>query len=498
MEDQLLTIHWVYLIFIVAIIGFMIMRRDTSIVCVGGIFALGLIATGSLSGSVSGIFNSFIYAFKELIGTILIISIISAMSRVLISTGINEMMIAPLTRFLRSPGVAFWGIGIIMTVTSLFFWPSPAVALIGAVLLPVAVRVGLPALGAAMAMNLFGNGIALSGDYIIQGAPKLTADAASISTASVMEASVPLVLVMGTVTTIAAFWMMRRDQRSGRWRDGLVVLDRGGVPASRGGSAAAYAGGNFAKGRSAAGFRGHAASAATGTKTVLLSQGHKRAAAIIIPLLFAADVAAMLALELQGGDATALIGGTAAIILISVSLLAHRGGGLEQTTHYMVDGLLFGFRIFGPVIPVAAFFYLGDSALPALFGESALPQGSQGIVNDLGVALAHSVPVNGAVAAVTLTTAGAITGLDGSGFSGISLAGSLAHLMASALGSGIATLTALGQLAAIWVGGGTLVPWALIPAAAICGVDPFELARRNLKPVLLGLAVTTVVAIYFL
>ncbi|CDN41107.1 hypothetical protein BN871_AC_00010 [Paenibacillus sp. P22] len=42
------------------------------------------------------------------------------------------------------------------------------------------------------------------------------------------------------------------------------------------------------------------------------------------------------------------------------------------------------------------------------------------------------------------------------------------------------------------------MPWALIPAAAICGVSPFELARRNLKPVLIGLAVTTVAAIFLL
>jgi hypothetical protein len=117
-------------------------------------------------------------------------------------------------------------------------------------------------------------------------------------------------------------------------------------------------------------------------------------------------------------------------------------------------------------------------------------------VNDLGVALANNVPINQAVSAITLTVTGAITGLDGSGFSGISLAGSLAKLFATAIGSGAATLTALGQVAAIWVGGGTLIPWALIPAAAICGVSPFELARRNLMPVLIGLAVTTIVAMF--
>ena len=119
----------------------LIKRRDTTLICVLGIFVLGLIATESLSSSVSGIFNSFIFAIKELIGTILIISIIVAMSRILIKTGVNEMMVAPLTRFLRTPALAFWGIGIIMMVTSWFFWPSPGVALIGAVLLPVAVRV---------------------------------------------------------------------------------------------------------------------------------------------------------------------------------------------------------------------------------------------------------------------------------------------------------------------------------------------------------------------
>ncbi|BBH20934.1 membrane protein [Paenibacillus baekrokdamisoli] len=468
MEIQLTPLHYVYLSFIVFIMALLIKRRDTTLICVVGIFALGLIATESLSGSVSAIFNSFIYAIKELIGTILIISIIVAMSRILIRTGVNEMMVAPLTRFLRTPALAFWGIGIIMMLTSWFFWPSPGVALIGAVLLPVAVRVGLPALGAAMAMNLFGHGIALSGDYIIQGAPKLTADAAGLPVSSVMEASIPLVIVMGLVTTVAAFWMMRRDMKRGTWRDGLVVQSK-------------------------------ASNRNTDDTDVKIPLPYrtKQALAIAIPLLFLVDVVAMFVLKLQGGDATALIGGTAVFILIVVTMLAHRNQGLEQTTSYLIEGFQFGFKVFGPVIPIAAFFYLGDAAFTELFGK-VLPAGSHGIVNDLGVALANHVPVNQAVSAITLTVTGAITGLDGSGFSGISLAGSIAHLFATAIGSGAATLTALGQIAAIWVGGGTLIPWALIPAAAICGVDPFELARRNLKPVLLGLGVTTIVAMFII
>jgi hypothetical protein len=469
MGIHLTAIHWVYLAFIVLIMTLLIRRRDTTLVCITGIFALGILATDTLSGSVSGVFNSFIYATKELMGTIMIISIIVAMSRVLIKTGINETMVAPLTRFLRTPAMAYWGIGIIMMVTSFFFWPSPAVALIGAVLLPVAIRVGLPALGAAVAMNLFGHGIALSGDYIIHGAPKLTADAAGLPVSSVMAASVPLVIVMGLVTTVAAFWMMRRDQHNGSWRDGLVTIKS----------------------------TGDALTTRTDEDDTVaaISPGMKKWLAITILLLFAADVAAMFILKLQGGDATALVGGTAVLILGVIALVAHRNRGLEKVTSYLIEGFMFGFKVFGPVIPIAAFFYLGDAAFSDLFGK-VLPDASHGIVNDLGVALANAVPLNGAVGSVTLTITGAITGLDGSGFSGISLAGSIAQLFATAIGSGAATLTALGQVAAIWVGGGTLIPWALIPAAAICGVSPFELARRNLKPVLLGLAVTTVVAMF--
>lgn len=96
---------------------------------------------------------------------------------------------------------------------SLFFWPSPAVALIGAVLLPVGIRAGLPALGVAIAMNLFGHGIALSGDFIIQAAPKLTADAAGIPVDDVITASIPLVLTMGLVTTITAYFILMRESK---------------------------------------------------------------------------------------------------------------------------------------------------------------------------------------------------------------------------------------------------------------------------------------------
>ncbi|MGO0061144.1 hypothetical protein ACTID9_14175 [Brevibacillus fluminis] len=465
MGVELYVLHWVYVLFVLLIIGMMIMKRDTSLVCIIGIAVLGLTATGSISTSIGGIFGSFIYAITELLPTILVICIIVAMSQVLTETGINESMIRPMTALIRNPALAYWVIGIVMMVISWFFWPSPAVALIGAVMLPVALRVGLPALGVAMSMNLFGHGIALSGDFIIQGAPTLTAKAAGIPVTDVIEASVPLVIVMGVVTTVTAFWLLWRDLKSGK----LVVEQAAAVEQPRNNN----------------------------QKRVALPTGIRRTLSILVPVLFLLDVLAMFLFDLKGGDATALVGGTALVILLIVALVAHKGAGLEKTTDFLIQGFQFGFKVFGPVIPIAAFFYMGDSGFVKVFGE-VLPQGSQGIVNDLGIALAHTIPLSKEVAAVTLTAVGVITGLDGSGFSGITLAGSIAQLFSHALGTGIATLTALGQIAAIWVGGGTIIPWALIPAAAICGVDPFELARRNLYPVVVGLVITTIVAMFLI
>ncbi|MBO1512931.1 hypothetical protein [Metabacillus bambusae] len=462
MEVDITLIHWIYVAFIIAIIGFMLFRRDTTIVCIVGILSLAAVSTYSLSDSISSLFNSFIFAITELLPTILVISIIVAMSKILTISGINEVMISPFSKVIKNPTTAFWTIGLLMMIISSFFWPSPAVALIGAVLLPVAVRAGLPALGVAISMNLFGHGIALSGDFIIQAAPKLTADAAGIPVGDVLNASIPLVLTMGIVTTISAYFILMKD----------IKLNKPFSTVSP-----TYQ--------------------TQETALQLLSTTSKRVLALLIPLIFLIDVVLMFTLNLQGGDATALIGGTALIILIITTCLAHKKRGLEESTNYLIEGFQFGFRVFGPVIPIAAFFYLGDAGFYSIIGEY-LPQNSQGIVNDLGVALANVVPLTPEVGAVTLTGVGILTGLDGSGFSGISLAGSIAQLFSTAIGASAATLTALGQVTAIWVGGGTLIPWALIPAAAICGVDPFELARKNLLPVSIGLVVTTIVAMFLL
>ena len=464
MHIDLTIIHWVYVLFIGLVILFMIFRKDTTILCIIGIFLIAFTATGSFSASIISIFSSFVYAISQLLPTILVISIIVAMSNCLMKTGINEVIIAPFATFIRSPGTGFWMIGLLMLIISWFFWPTPAVALLGAVLVPVAIRAGLPAIGVAMAMNLFGHGIALSSDLVIQAAPKLTADAAGIAVQDVIHASLPLVAIMGISTTLVAFFQLKTDMKRGK-----LSINSIHVPKNE-----------------------------REKKTdIFLSLRTKQLFAILIPIFFAADILIMFVYHLQGEDATALIGGTAIIILFVIALTGYKGKGLEKTTSFFIEGMQFGFKVFAPVIPIAAFFYLGDAGFQKIIGDY-LPSRSNGIVNDLGASLANLVPLSKEFAAISMTIIGNITGLDGSGFSGISLAGSIAKIFSHSLSGGTAVLTALGQVAAIWVGGGTLIPWALIPAAAICDVDPFELARRNLVPVCTGLLVTTIAAVFFL
>ncbi|MPM74394.1 hypothetical protein SDC9_121382 [bioreactor metagenome] len=62
----------------------------------------------------------------------------------------------------------------------------------------------------------------------------------------------------------------------------------------------------------------------------------------------------------------------------------------------------------------------------------------------------------------------------------------------------MAGLAALGQVITVWFDGGTVIPWAVIPVAAICNVNPQDLARKNLIPVLCGIAAAIAISMIIL
>ncbi|VIB63353.1 transporter [Clostridioides difficile] len=179
--------HYIYILFMVIILITMIMKKDTIVPCILGVFFMGLFFEKNIFGAITAVFNSFIISLNELGPIILIIAIMVALSKALEANNAIQYMVRPFSRVIKKSNTAFFVTGFVMLVLSWFFWPTPAVALVGAVFLPVAMRAGLPAIGVAVALNLFGHGLALSTDFVIQGAPSITAGAAGVAVSYVIN-----------------------------------------------------------------------------------------------------------------------------------------------------------------------------------------------------------------------------------------------------------------------------------------------------------------------
>ena len=144
----------------------------------------------------------------EIIATI---ALVTALSKCLSELGSDYLLMRPMSRIMKTPSLTWWILGLTMLVFSLFLWPSPSVALVGAIMLPFAVRAGLTPFSIAMAMNLFGHGIALSYDLVIQGAPAISASAAGISASQILSEGRPVFWVMGLTTVLSAFFLNRKS-----------------------------------------------------------------------------------------------------------------------------------------------------------------------------------------------------------------------------------------------------------------------------------------------
>ena len=449
----LTSLHIAYIVITVAVLAALLLKKEIVLPCALGILIIGYLYKGSLIGAVQTLNNAIIHSCVELLSIIVVIALVVAMSHAMIAVGADQMLMRPVGRIIRTRNTAFWAIGLAMLIVSWLIWPSPAVALIGALLLPVASRVGLPAIWAAVAMNLFGHGAGLSSDFFIQGAPDITATAAGVDTVTVMRASLPLWAVMCVTTFAVAFFLMHRDLKQ---NPSLATVEL------------------------------HDFSRTIERPRLAIT------IAVLIPAALLFDVGLMVRFGITGGDATALVAGTA-LILMSVTTIADHGvkNALEIATDHLRDGFIFAIKIFAPVIVIAGFFFLGSES----FAQTVLGPDARGLLSDIGLWLAEHVPLSRASIAVLETAVGAITGLDGSGFSGLPLCGALAQTFAATGSVDVATLAALGQISTVWVGGGTIIPWGCVPVAAICGIKAADLAKKNLIPVVCGLAATTIAAI---
>lgn len=484
MEDHIMLTasHWVYLAIIVMILLFIVFRREVVVPSLVGIFILGILAAqgqGVIDSSINGlqtVFESLLNAGIELFDIMLIITLMVAMLKSLQAQGSDVLMVAPVKKLMVNPTAAFFVLGIMTYIAATFFWPTPTTALVGVVLIPVAIRMGLPAMGAAVAISLFGHGMALSGDLVIQGATKLTASSAGVSTGEILTYTALFSFIVGGVAIAIAFYTIRRDMKKGVLK-APDPKDAADFSTTEDGS-----------------------EKASSSAQVRQQGKHAKLFAILVPIILLIVVSIMIFRAIfdrenviSGGDATGFLGGTA-IVLLVLSTFGHEGfKGFEKIIDHLREGFYFAIKIFAPVIPIAGFFFLGnpDNA-GAILGE-----GTPGFLFDWGQMIATSLGDSPLITSFGIALVGILGGLDGSGFSGLPLTGSLSAAVGSAAGLNVAILASLGQVAGIFVGGGTLAAWAFGVAAdsGVSGVKPVDLVRRNFIPVMVGLFVACIVGV---
>ncbi|MBW9149455.1 TRAP transporter permease [Clostridium sp. CM028] len=454
---NLSVIHYAYIIIILIITVIITLKKDIILLCILGIGVIGYIFTGDVLSAVQIIYKAVVVSGKEFIEIVVVIALVNSMSSSLHDLGADELIIKPIRKLMINKTMSFFILGITVTVTSWFIWPTPAIVFIGALMVPAAIESGLPPVWAAVVLCLFGNGVALSSDFVLQAAPSITAKTANLPNAlGIIKECLPFWGIMSIVTIILAFILMKKDKTS------KIMVD------------------------------------ATIIETKKLIQNHSigiKIMAIVTPLSFIIDIIFIKKFNFIGSDSTALIGGTAAIIMI-ISSIIHTDfrTSLGEVTKYIKSGFTFGINIFAPIIIIGAFFFLGSEGTAV----DILGNGASGLLSDIGIYAASKIPLSKYSVIGIQTAVSTLLGLSGSGFAGLPLVGTLANTFSNTINIDKEKVAAFGQIITIWIGGGTIIPWSVVAAAGVCKVEPFDVARKNVIPVICGIVATVLLAMIIL
>jgi hypothetical protein len=357
-----------------------------------------------------------------------------------------------------------------------------------------------------MAIAIAGQGMALSSDYVIGVAPGISAKAAgaAVNVAMVADRALVLSLITGSIALLLAYFSIRKSIVP----PSNSLLERWQAQSSNGDLARIEAEGTFDKAEIARGTSQEPLVSDAQVSKELSMIGRKRIGwskffAIATPLAFLCVIVLMMmsklgyGRDLKGGEAAALVGGVAALLMVCAAFATDGlRKALDSSADHVTEGFVFAFRAMGSVLPIAGFFFLGAGGdlaasilnvpvaqAPSLLFE--LIQSAQGWIPDSHILVAFGVLV-----------VGMITGIDGSGFAGLPLTGSLSGALAPGAGLDPATLAAVGQMGAVWTGGGTLIAWSsLIAVAGFARVPVFQIVNSVLVPVLTGLGVSTLCAV---
>lgn len=486
--------HWVYVAGVVLLLVLMAARRS---VVVPAVLATALTAwafTGSPFAAVAAPFNALTVATTELLNIFLVLAVVGAMTGALRGMHVDTLMLEPLTRVMRNGHLAFAVLFVASYVMSLVLWPTPTLAILAAVLVPAAIAAGLTRLGAAIAVALSGQGMALASDYVMGVAPDITASGADLDAGVIADRALLLSWVVGAVAVALAYLVTERGRLVAP-----ATTRRLSEPAEIAGAVSAGLTRRETHPETALPQLGGSAEDAPEVRET--TPRRRRAVAVLVPLAFAAMVLVLVLSrftdlfptvpDLSGA---ALVAGVGLGVLVLVCAVSARSP-LEAVSEHLVGGLVFAFRAMGAILPVAGFVLMGVGDFSGRV--MSLPDGVEtpAFLFDVIRSMQGHVPSVGVATCLALMVAGMLIGLDGSGWAGLPLIGSLSAALGPESGMDPETLAAIGQNAASWTGGGTLVVWSsLVAVAGVTGVPVAELVRRLFVPVVSGLVCATLLA----
>ncbi|GLZ09127.1 membrane protein [Actinomadura sp. NBRC 104412] len=500
--------HWIYLLGLAAIIATVVAKRNVVAIAVVATFVTATAYAGSAVTGLGAVFTGAIVATRELLSIFIIIAPVTAMLGAMRGLGADVLMIRPLRGLFRNGHISYVVLAVVTFLLSLSFWPTPVLPLIAAILLPAAVRSGLAPFGAALAIAITGQGMALGSDYIMGVAPGLSAEGADVAAGTIADRALVISLIAGVVALTVAYLRDVRTKMLDPIASAAITLPVSETTATGGAAGTGTASKNTVSGTVVA-TGGEGGGTATLTRPDVASGDGEpvrpskaaRTVAIAVPVLFAGLLVFMLlgrftslVPNIDDGAGAPLVGGTSALALVVIAIIANRKGWLEEVGSHFTEGIAFAFRTMGMVIPIAGFVYVG---LSDYSGEIlGLPEDAKApaFLLDAIARVQPHIPDVPLVASFAMLLVGMVIGLDGNGWPGLPFTGQLASSLSDGSGADPATLAAIAQNGASWTGGGTLVIWSsLIVVAGLTGVSVVDLARRLFVPVVTGLVVATAI-----
>lgn len=449
--------HWAYLAVTVLLFILIICKKEIIVASIAGILAVAFLVTKDIPSAVQAMCRAVLSGFTELLPIFIGISLILAMTNALKESGATEILSGITGNKVMEPRKSYILIGSIMLLLSFLIWPSPAVALIAALVIPLSSKTKLSMVMIASAINIFGHGIALSGDFFIQGVPAVVAEGAGMEGNDLFPYLVPLWAVMSVVTVIVGVIIAGKESKNN------IHTNVGGT-------------GNISVNK-------------TSNSTKI---SRKKAITILAVTVgaFILDFIAMIIWNISGDDATFFVSGTALIVTCIVSFIAFKKNEAEEKAmDFVVKGFIFAMKIFAPALVIIAFFSLGNASV----SKDILGDNAPGFIGDFVNLIVENIHFPDFMLAFLQTVIGIMYSIDGSGFAGLTVIGEITQ------GYGVSIektklLMSLGQIIIIWIGGGTIIPWSVVPVASAFNISPRQLVKKNLIPVACGLTATVVAA----